>query len=72
MVMLWSDLLFGYLVCVVLHKLILIYVVLTLFMLTTSASFFVFIMFLLIKLILGHVNFVTILAPVHMPLLNNM
>jgi hypothetical protein len=56
------DLLLGCLVCVVLHELILICVVLVLFMLTTIRSFFVFSLFWFIKLILVHVNFVTMLT----------
>jgi hypothetical protein len=56
------DLLLGSLACVVLHELVLIYVVLVLFMLTATKSFFVFSLFWLIKLILGPVNFVIVLT----------
>jgi hypothetical protein len=56
------DLLLGSLACVVLHELVLIYVVLVLFMLTATKSFFVFSLFWLIKLILGLVNFVIVLT----------
>jgi hypothetical protein len=63
MVIQWLDLLLGYLVCVVLHGLILICVVLELFMLTANRLFFVFSLFWLVKLILVPVNFLPIQKP---------
>jgi hypothetical protein len=52
-------LLLGSLACVVLHELVLICVVLMIFMLTATRSFFVFSLFWLIKLILELVYFLT-------------
>jgi hypothetical protein len=62
MVIQWLDLLFDCLAWVILHDLILICVVIVLFILIATRSFFMFSLLWLISLILGPVNFVTVIA----------